>query len=335
MKTTITKSNTFDIANFDIKSFFGKYVLECILLVIIVLLTISQPGFMTTGNLLNILRNMSLQGVIAFGMTMVIISAEIDLSIGSTVALTGVIIGLTTGELAKAGIPMEYGVIIGIVLAFIIAALLGLFNGFLLTFIKMPSFIITLGMQIFLFGTAAVLCKGFPITTLPKWYNQIGAGQIFGIIPVPAVILIIVFAVVFVIMNYTKFGRSVYAVGGNPESARLSGVNVRFVKTAVLVGVQLCSALAGVLVSSQVMSGNYTFGKGWEMTAISSCIIGGTSIFGGIGKVWGTFIGLIFLGVIINGMTLLNINEFWQYIVRGGLILFAVLINTLQTRPKK
>lgn len=316
------------------KAFFSKYVLECILLVLIILLAFFQSGFMTPDNLLNILRNMSLQGVIAFGMTMVIISAEIDLSIGSTVALTGVIIAGLTGMLAKQGIPMEYGVLIGMVAAFIIAGVIGLFSGYLLTIIKMPSFIITLGLQILLYGVAAVLCNGFPLTTLPEWYNNIGAGQVFGVIPVPAIILLLVFAIVFVIMNYTKFGRSVYAVGGNVESARLSGVNVNFVKTAALVIVQLCSALAGILVSAQVMSGNFTFGKGWEMIAISSCIIGGTSIFGGIGKVWGTLIGLIFIGVIINGMTLLNIPEFWQYIVRGGLILFAVLVNTLQTRQK-
>lgn len=332
--TTVKSNSAIKSNSFNIGSFFSKYVLECILLVLILLLAIFQSGFLTPGNLLNILRNMSLQGVIAFGMTMVIISGEIDLSIGSTVALTGVIIAGLTGILAKQGVPMEYGAIIGIIVAFAISLIVGLFSGYLLTIIEMPSFIITLGLQILLYGVAAVLCNGFPITSLPRWYNQIGAGQIFGIIPVPAVVLLVVFAIVFVIMNYTKFGRSVYAVGGNKESARLSGVNVRYVKTAALVGVQLCSALAGVLVSSQVMSGNYTFGKTWEMTAISSCIIGGTSILGGIGKVWGTFIGLIFIGVILNGMTLLNINEFWQYIVRGGLILFAVLVNTLQTRRK-
>lgn len=326
----ILKSNTFNI-----KKITNKYMLEIILLAIIAVMTFISSGFLTSANLLNILRNVSLQGIIAFGMTMVIIAGEIDLSIGSTVALTGVITGLTAGGLSKAGImSMDHAVVIGIVLGFVAAGLIGLFNGWLLTKFKMPSFIITLAMMNVIYGIAAVISKGFPITTLPPWYNIFGAGQVFGVIPVAAIILIAVFAIIFLIMNYTKFGRSVYAVGGNPEAARLSGINVTGVKMSVMVIVQLCSALSGVLVSSQVMSGAFSFGKGWEMISISSVIIGGASLMGGIGKVWGTFIGLIFLGVLINAMTLLNVNEYVQYIVRGGLILAAVLINTIQTQKK-
>lgn len=277
---------------------------------------------------------MALQGCIAFGMTIVIIAGEIDLSIGSTVALTGVIIGLTTGKLADAGMSMDAAVIVGILLSFVVAGLIGLFNGLILAKYKVPSFIITLAMLNVIYGVAAVISKGFPVTTLPSWYNVLGAGQIFSI-PIPAIILLLVFAVIFIVMNYTKFGRSVYAVGGNPESARLSGINVSRVKIICMIVVQLCSALSGVLVSSQVMSGSFNFGKGWEMIAISSVIIGGTSLFGGVGKVWGTFIGLIFLGVLINAMTILNVNEYVQYIVRGLLILTAVLITTIQLMKKR
>lgn len=319
----------------NIKKVTNKYMLEIILLAIIIAMTFISSGFLTSANLLNILRNVSLQGIIAFGMTMVIITAEIDLSIGSTVALTGVIIGLTSGGLSKAGLmSMDQAVIIGIVLAFVVAGLIGLFNGWLVTRFKMPSFIITLAMMNVIYGVAAVISRGFPVTTLPAWYNVFGAGRVFGVIPVAAIILLVVFAIIFVIMKYTKFGRSIYAVGGNPEAARLSGINVSGVKITVMVVVQLCSALSGVLVSSQVMSGAFSFGKGWEMIAISSVIIGGASLMGGIGKVWGTFIGLIFLGVLINAMTLMNVNEYVQYIVRGGLILGAVLINTIQTQKK-
>lgn len=318
---------------FDIKKISRKYMLEIILMVLVIVMSFVSSGFFTSANLLNILRNMSLQGVIAFGMTMVIIAGEIDLSIGSTVALTGVIIGLTSGNLAKAGLmPMEQAVVAGIVLALVIAAMIGALNGWLLTKFKMPSFIISLAMLWVLYGIAAVISKGFPVTTLPNWYNFFGAGQIFGFIPVPAIVLLIVFAITLLVMNYTKFGRSVYAVGGNPESARLSGINVKRVKITVMIVVQLCAALAGILTSSQVMSGSFTFGKGWELTAISSVIIGGASLNGGIGKAWGTFVGLIFLGVIINAMTLMGVDEYIQYIVRGGLILAAVLINTIQVQ---
>jgi ribose/xylose/arabinose/galactoside ABC-type transport system permease subunit len=322
-------------STFKVKKKLSKHMLEIILLIIIIIMSFASHGFLTPENFLNILRNMALQGCIAFGMTMVIIAGEIDLSIGSTVAITGVIIGLTSGKLANAGIlPLDIAVIVGIILSFIVAGLIGFFNGWLLSKYKVPSFIITLAMLNVIYGIAAVISKGFPVTTLPSWYNVFGAGQIFSI-PFPAIVLLIVFAIVFVVMNYTKFGRSVYAVGGNPESARLSGINVPRVKIISMVVVQLCAALSGVLVSSQVMSGSFNFGKGWEMIAISSVIIGGTSLFGGIGRVWGTFIGLIFLGVLINSMTILNINEYVQYIVRGLLILVAVLITTIQLMKKR
>ncbi|MDR0721066.1 MAG: ABC transporter permease [Treponema sp.] len=310
-------------------------MLEVILILLIIVMSVTTRGFLTINNLLNILRNMSLQGCIAFGMTMVIIAGEIDLSIGSTVAITGVIIGLTTGKLSSLGVMgMEQAVILGIVLGLFVAVLTGLFNGWLLTRFKMPSFIITLAMMNVLYGIAAIISNGFPVTSLPKWYNVFGAGRVFNVIPVPALVLLLVFAVNYVIMNYTKFGRAVYACGGNAEAARLSGINVNKVKIIVMIVVQFCSALSGVLVSSQVMSGAFSFGKGWEMTAISSVIIGGASLSGGLGSVSRTLVGLIFLGVIINGMTLLNVNEYAQYVVRGMLILIAVLINTVQTQRK-
>jgi ribose/xylose/arabinose/galactoside ABC-type transport system permease subunit len=317
------------------KQFLNKHMLEVILVILFLLMALTTRGFLTVPNLLNILRNMSLQGCIAFGMTMVIIAGEIDLSIGSTVALTGVIIGLTSGSLAKSGaLSMEGGVIVGILLSIVVAGLIGLFNGWLLTRFKMPSFIITLAMMNVLYGIAAIISNGFPVTSLPKWYNVFGAGRIFNVIPVPAIVLIIVFVISLMVMNYTKFGRSVYAVGGNAESARLSGINVVKVKIVAMVTVQICSAISGILISSQVMSGSSTFGKGWEMTAISSVIIGGASLSGGLGSVARTMVGLIFLGIIINGMTLLNVNEYAQYVVRGMLILVAVLINTIQTQKK-
>jgi ribose/xylose/arabinose/galactoside ABC-type transport system permease subunit len=318
-----------------IKRFISKHMLEVILVLLILIMSLTTRGFLTVSNLLNILRNMSLQGCIALGMTMVIIAGEIDLSIGSTVALTGVIIGLTCGKLAGSGVmPMEAAAVIGILLSFIAIGFVGLFNGWLLSRFKMPSFIITLAMMNVLYGIAAIISNGFPVTSLPSWYNVFGAGRIFNVVPVPAVILIVVFAICYVIMNHTIFGRSVYAVGGNAEAARLSGINVKKVKIIVMIVVQICSAISGVLVSSQVMSGAFSFGKGWEMTAISSVIIGGASLSGGIGRVSRTMVGLIFLGVIINGMTLLNVNEYAQYVVRGLLILIAVLINTIQTQKK-
>ena len=195
INATANSNLLLNLKTFDFKKFFGKYVIECILLTMFVLLAIFKSGFLTAPNLLNILRNISLQGVIAIGMTIVIISAEIDLSVGATVGLSGVIIAQMTGLLAKAGIPMEYGVLIGIAAAFVVGICIGLLAGYLLTVIDMPSFIITLGLYTLLYGLAGVLCNGFPIISLPDWYSQIGAGQLFGVIPVPAVILMVVFAI--------------------------------------------------------------------------------------------------------------------------------------------
>lgn len=319
---------------FEIDSFIKKYMMEIILAVICVVIALTAPGFFSVPNLLGILRSSALKGVIAFGMTMVIICGEIDLSISGTVAISGIITALVGGKLDAAGImPIEVGVWVGMLIAFIAASVVGLFNGFLRTKFNIPTFIVTLAMMNVLYGLAAILSGGFPLTTFPTWYNFFGAGSILGL-PVPAVILVIVFAIVHIIMSYTTFGRSVYAAGGNPESARLSGVNVKKVKILVMIAVQLTAALGGIMVSSQVMSGAHNFGKGWEMDVIASVIIGGASMNGGIGKVRGTFVGIIFLGVLLNGMTLLNVSEYVQYIVRGGLILFAVLANTIQLNQK-
>ncbi|MGP1418200.1 MAG: ABC transporter permease [Sphaerochaetaceae bacterium] len=290
----------------------------------------SSKVFIRPANLFNILRNVSMTGIIAFGMSFVIISGEIDLSIGSMVGLSGVLTALTVERLSKAGMSMTSAVVLGMAFALILSVVVGFLTGLLLTRFKMPSFIITLGMLNILYGTASVISGGFPITKLPQWYNKIGAGMLFNVIPVPALILVCVYIVSFIVLNKTKFGRSVYAVGGNAESARLSGINVNKVKIIVMMIVQFCSALSGIILSSQVMSGTFSFGKGWEMTSISAVIIGGASLSGGKGTVWGTFLGLLFLGIIQNAMTLFGVDEYVQYIVQGGLIIGAVLINSIK-----
>lgn len=317
------------------RGYIKKYIMELILLGLIVLLAFTAPNFFTLTNLLNILRNVSIQGVIAFGMTMVIISGEIDLSVSSTVALSGVLTAFFTGRLSKAyGLPMETTVLIGMAVALVVAAASGLFSGFIRTQFRIPSFIVTLAMMNALYGIAGMITQSFPITTLPLWYNKLGAGYVLGVIPIPALILIALFLLVLVIMNNTSFGREIYAVGGNEEAARLCGINIRKVKLVVMVVVQLTAALGGILVSSQVMSGSHTFGKGYELNVIAAVIIGGASLNGGRGKAWGTLVGLVFLGIIINAMTLLNMNEYMKNLVTGLLILFAVLLNSIKYTSK-
>jgi ribose/xylose/arabinose/galactoside ABC-type transport system permease subunit len=309
--------------------FFKHHMLESILLLLCIMLSMTAPGFLSLGNALNILRNSSMQGVIAFGMTMVIIAGEIDLSVGSAVAFAGCLTAWFTGFFIGMGLPAAPAVGIGIAAALAAGYLIGMFTAFIRNKYNVPTFIITLSLMTALSGFANLITGGFPLTPFPVWYNFIGGGYVLGI-PFPAIVLVMVFIIINFIMTSTTFGRSVYAVGGNMEAARLSGIDVFKIKSRIHGVTSMLMAVSGVMVSSQILSGTSTAAKGWELDVISSVVIGGTAMTGGIGSVKGTFIGIIFLGVLVNGMTLLNISEYWQYVVRGGLILGAVLLNTVQ-----
>ena len=311
------------------KTFLRAAILEVILVALCAALAVAAPAFLTVDNLLNVLRNVSMQGLIALGMTMVIIAGEIDLSVGSMVAFAGCLTAYIAGALSGMGIGVA--IAIAIVTTVAAGALLGSFSGLMRTKYQVPTFITTLALMTGLTGAAELITNGFPLTPFPSWYNILGGGYLLGI-PFPAIVFLAAFAVVLVVMNHTAFGRSVYAVGGNAEAARLSGIDVAHVKIAVLAITSGLAALSGVMQSSEIMSGTATTAKGWELDVIAAVIIGGTSLMGGVGRVWGTMVGVIFLGVIINGMTLMNISEYWQHVVRGGLILTAVLINRLQPR---
>jgi len=310
-------------------TFLRTAILEVVLVVLCAILAVAAPMFLTVDNILNVLRNVSMQGLIALGMTMVIIAGEIDLSVGSMVAFAGCLTAYITGALA--GIGIEAAIAVAVVTTVTAGALLGSFSGLMRTKYQVPTFITTLALMTALTGVAELITNGFPLTPFPSWYNFIGGGHLFGI-PFPAIVFLAAFVVVLVVMNHTGFGRSVYAVGGNAEAARLSGIDVARVKITVLAITSGLGAVSGVMQSSEIMSGTATTAKGWELDVIAAVIIGGTSLMGGVGRVWGTMVGVIFLGVIINGMTLLNISEYWQHVVRGALILTAVLINRLQQR---
>lgn len=301
------------------------FIMELVLLVLAVALAVRAEGFFTADNLLNILRNVSMQGVIALGMTMVIVAGEIDLGVGSMAALAGCLAAWVVGALSGT-LPPGLAVAAGIAAALAVGFGVGCLSGVLRTRFRVPTFIATLAWLTVLRGAAELLTNGFPLTPFPAWYNFLGGGYLSGL-PFPAIVFLIVFVAVHVVMNFTVFGRAIYAVGGHAEAARLSGIRVSFVKIMVMGLVGLLAALGGILQSSQIMSGSATTATGWELDVISAVIIGGTSLQGGSGKAWGTLIGLVFLGVLVNGMTLLNISEYWQHVVRGALILLAVLVN--------
>ncbi len=307
-------------------------ILEGILVLLIIVLSFTAPGFFTTNNLLNVLRNVSMQGIIAFGMTMVIISGEIDLSVGSAVALAGCLTAFTAEKLSD-GTAGIFVMVFAMLITLIIGFGIGIFTGIIRTKFQVPTFITTLALMAALSGVANLLTGGFPLTPFPDWYNFLGGGYVWGI-PFPAIIFLLTFGITHCLMNFTTFGRAIYAVGGNMEAARLSGIKVSFVKIMALSITATLSALGGIMTSAQIMSGTPTAAKGWELDVISAVIIGGTNLTGGSGRIWGTFIGVVFLGIIINGMTLLNVSEYWQYVVRGALILGAVLLNRIQAMKK-
>jgi ribose transport system permease protein len=304
-------------------------IMEIVLVALCAVLAFRAEGFFTADNLLNVLRNVSMQGVIALGMTMVIIAGEIDLSVGSMVAFAGCVVAWLTLRLEGLAGPGASAAAVGLAIlgCLVLAAAVGAASGLLRTWFRVPTFISTLAWLTVLKGAAELITNGFPLSPFPEWYNFFGGGYLLGI-PVPAIVFLLVFAAVQFVMGYTTFGRAVYAVGGNPEAARLSGIRVGRVKVATMAAVAFLAALSGVMQSAQIMSGSATTAQGWELDVISAVIIGGTSLLGGSGTVRGTLIGVIFLGVLVNGMTLLNISEYWQHVVRGSLILAAVLLNT-------
>lgn len=304
------------------------WLLEIILLLLFLIFSVTANNFFTVGNILNIIRSISFKGIIACFMTMIIIAGEIDLSVGSTVAFAGVLTAYLNKMLVSAGMDPTIATCIGIVIAVAASALVGGCIALFVTKLKVPSFIVTLAAMQLMRGAALLIANGFPIQGYPKWFKYLGSGYV-GPIPFPAVLFAIFIVVAWYIMINTPFGRSIYASGSNPESAILSGINVDRIKCIIFM---LCSAsagLVGVMVSAQLNSGSPNVGSNYEMDVISSVIIGGASLSGGAGTIRGTLVGCIFTGIILNAMTLLGVSDYWQYVVRGALVVFAVFLNTM------
>lgn len=316
-------------------AFLKKHVLECVLIALFIILSFANEHFLTLENIMTILRSSSMNGIIALGMTLVIISGEIDLSVGSAVAFSGCLAAWLVKALTGIGLTDVIAVLIAGASVLVIGYMIGMFTALMRNKFRVPSFITTLGLLTVLSGGAYLITGGFPITSFPQWYGYLGSGFIGGFFPFQAVILIAVFLVLYVVLNFTEFGRSVYAVGGNVEAARLSGVNVSRVRSISFGVTGFLAALSGLMVSSQIMSGTPSVGTGGEMTAISSIIIGGASLSGGVGKITGTLLGLLFLGIVLNGMTIMGLSSYWQLVVRGALVIAAVMLNMMAVQKQK
>lgn len=305
------------------KDFVIKYIMYIVLVLMCIVLAIANDKFLTAANLMTIVKQISIQSIVAIGMTMIIITGNIDLSVGSIVAFSSVCAAM----MMKAGLPVP----IAMVITVIIAGVLGLISGGVTAKLKLHSFLVTLALMQTFRGLAQTITGGYPVAGFSEGFGKIAAGSIG---PVPfLVIYMIIFYVIFIyIMKYTAFGRSIYAIGGNQESARLSGINVEKVKTLVFVISSMLCGVAGLLLTSKVRSGDPTCANGWEMDTIAGAIIGGTNMMGGEGKLGGTIIGLLFVGILSNGMVLLGINAYTQSVVKGLVIFLAVILNSIQKR---
>lgn len=335
MMTIAVGKLTFDRRK--VKIFILDHIIEVCLIILVIGLAFGANGFLTGSNWMNILRANSLKGVIAFGMTMAMVAGLIDLSIGSMVALSGVIVAVFCRNLTGIGWDLNIAAILGIVVCFALASGIGLMHGFFQHKTGMPAFIVTLATLYALLGLAGRLSGGFPIANqFPEWFNQFGGGRVGGQsgIPIPAIVLLVVFGIAWFITGYTTTGRSMYAVGGNVKSARLSGINVGKTKIIAFIAVQAMAVISGFMTAGQVMAGSFTFGKGWELDVIAAVVVGGTSFNGGVGTAWGTLVGVIFMGVIGNGMTLLNIDIHTQYIVKAVIMFLAVLLSSYRAKLK-
>ncbi|HEU5433001.1 MAG TPA: ABC transporter permease [Thermomicrobiales bacterium] len=297
------------------------------LIILSLLLWLAEPVFMSGNNWLNIARQASFNAILAMGMTFVILTAGIDLSVGSIVALASVSGGMLMNQF---GWPMWPAVLAMLV----VGALCGLLNGAVTVFGKIPSFIVTLGtMQIFR-GMALQVTSGAPIYDLTKVQPDfdIFGTRNFGGIPSPVIITIIVFVISYLLLRYTRLGLYSYAIGGNEQATRFSGVNINRYLLAVFTLMGLAAGIAGVMLTSRLNSAQPNVAVGAELDAIAAVVIGGTSLFGGEGTIIGTIIGALLMAVIRNGLTLMHISAFYQQIVIGAVIVLAVLIDRLRRR---
>ncbi|MCM3409589.1 ABC transporter permease [Metabacillus litoralis] len=295
------------------------YGLLLALLLVCTIFSILSPVFLQPLNLMNILNQVAINAILAIGVTYVILIGGIDLGLGSYVAITGCLAAMFAH-------PGTYPLIVPIILAILAGAMVGTVNGFFVTKAKLAPFIVTLGMMTIARGGALVLSEGRPISNLSPEFNLIGGGAFLGI-PIPVIILAIVFIVSYFILKKTTYGRYIYAIGGNEEAARASGINVKRIKLSVYIISGALAGLAGLIQASRITTGQPNVGVGYELDAIAAVVIGGTSLMGGVGTVVGTVIGALIIGVINNGLDLLNVSSYYQQIIKGLIIIGALLID--------
>ena len=308
--------------NVNIKELLVKYKSLLGLVLLIAVVSILNPSFLSPKNIMNILRQTSVNAVIAAGMTFVILTGGIDLSVGSILGISGAVCSsiLVSGQ----------NVVIAVLAALVVGAVVGFLNGFIISKGKLQPFIATLATMTVLKGLTLVYTNGNPITLgsneLAMSFGKIGGGTILGI-PTPAMIMILVFMVCYYILHNTKMGRYTYALGSNEEATKLSGLNTDKIKIWVYTISGILASIAGIIITSRLYSAQPTAGSGYELDAIAAVVLGGTSLNGGKGKITGTIIGALIIGVLSNALNILDVSSYYQTMVKGAVILLAVLLD--------
>ena len=291
-----------------------------------IILSISTSSFLKPSNLLNVVQQISINFTLAIGMSFIILLGGIDLSVGSNVALSGLVMAILMKQMM---LPVWVSILVGI----LVACLIGFLNGFFITFFSLPPFIATLGMMSIARGMAYTITAGQPIYTFPPAFTAI-TGRIFGIPLITILIMVILFLIASYVLRYTRYGRSFYAIGGNRSCSNLSGINVKKIEASAYVISGFCCGVASTILTSRLDSAVPTNAEGSELDAIAAVVIGGISMSGGEGSISGTLIGALIIGVIANGMNLLYVPQGAQRVVKGLIILLAVIIDVLRRRKE-
>ena len=303
-----------------LKNVISDYGIAIAFVVLCIALSLANENFMTWGNWVNVLRQTSINGILAIGMTYVILTKGIDLSVGSLLAISGIVAGsLVTGN-------AEYSIWLAVPVGLATGLALGCINGAIVARLSVTPFVVTLGMLSVARGLTFIYNDGMPVANLSSQFLFLGKGMIGGI-PVPVLILAVTFALFWFILNYTTFGRYVYAVGGNEKSAKTSGIRTRLVIFSVYAISGLLSALAGLILAARTTSALPQAGVAYELDAIAAVVIGGTSLNGGVGTLTGTLVGALIIGVINNGLDLMGVSSYYQQVIKGAIIIAAVLID--------
>ena len=312
--------------NSRIKKFFGieSIGIYLFLIAIVVFFSLMTDAFLTFDNFIVILRQISIIGICAFGGAVIVISGGIDLSVGSVVALSGVI----SAALSKFfGLPLFVAIIAGI----LAGGVCGFLNGTLVTRVKIPPIIVTLGTLTIIRGVAFIIVGGNTIFGMPLKFRELGRGYV-SFIPIPVLIMVVIFIIFFIVLNNLSFGRHIYAIGSNEEAAIISGINVNRIKTLVFTIGGLTAGLGGAILASRLDSGQASTGQGLEIDVLTAIVLGGVSISGGKGRLETVFVGVLIIGILANGLVLLNVQHFYQLVIKGSVLLLAVSLDVARKK---